>query len=247
MFSLASFGNTSVGKVRKRNEDAYSVSNNFTIVADGMGGHKAGDIAARMAIDAVGAFISDSSQTISSKDEAVYLIRMAFEKANRKVFAEGLTHEHEKGMGTTLVAAWLVDNHVIVANVGDSRCYHIRDGFMKQITNDHSWIAEQMKAGVIMPDEASTFVRFKNVITRSIGFKEDLIVDSFEISVKPGDIFALCSDGLTNMVTDEQLGAIGGDRTISLEDRVTKIIELANANGGMDNITVVLSEVRQDR
>lgn len=239
---MKAFALTDVGKNRVTNQDyVYCKSDalgnlpNVFIVADGMGGHKAGDVASATAVNAVLDTIEKSSKTdiISIMEEAVRV-------ANTSLYEIARSNEELAGMGTTLVIATVTDNTIFVANIGDSRLYLIDDG-IHQITRDHSYVEEMVSIGEIDKSEARTHSK-KNIITRAIGVEEETHADFFEVQFKKGDKLLMCSDGLTNMVEDNDiLSTVYGNNDI--ESTVHKLIDLANDSGGKDNIAVLIVEL----
>jgi protein phosphatase len=214
-----------------------------------MGGHQGGDTASRLAIDTLQrairrsraerpALFTERSPIESSPLPAI--LREAMEEACLAIFrmAQGAPSLH--GMGTTVTALLLHGSHALVAHVGDSRLYLIRDGRMQQLSDDHSLVNEQVKAGVITPDEARKS-HFKNVITRSVGFEAEVVVDLLGIEIMRDDLFVICCDGLTNLVDDREIVALAGAEAV--EDLPIRLIGLANDRGGDDNVTVVAVKV----
>lgn len=239
------FAMTDIGARRNTNQDyvyfsEQSVGNlpNILIVADGMGGHKAGEVASEQVVNAV----LKSIENNDSRDK-ITLIEQAISVANEKVYAMANSDEKFKGMGTTIVVATLEDGVLYVANVGDSRLYIIDDGEIKQITRDHSFVQEMISKGEIDKECAKIHSR-KNVITRAVGVETSVMADFFEAEVKIGSKVLLCSDGLTNMVEDHDINRIINEyQEKGLEYTVHTLIEQANTNGGLDNIAVVLAEI----
>ena len=236
---IKAFSITDMGKKRKINQDfvyaseaAVGMLPNLFIVADGMGGHRAGDYASRRATE----IIVESIEKDSS-DNPIRVIREAVEKANSYVYREAMENEAYSGMGTTTVACTIVEDTLYVANVGDSRLYLIDDE-ISQITKDHSLVEEMVRIGEIDRAAARTHPD-KNIITRAVGAAEDVRIDFFDITLKKGDRILMCSDGLSNMVEDEQLKEILKSRN-SLEDGARCLVEAANENGGKDNIAVIV-------
>lgn len=242
---MRAYALTDVGVRRNTNQDYVyfsekSVGNlpNILIVADGMGGHKAGEVASEQAVNAVLQSIKENKNT-----DKILLIEEAISAANSNVLKLATSDEKFQGMGTTLVVATLEENVLYVANVGDSRLYLIDEDGIRQITRDHSLVQEMVTMGELDKESAKTHSR-KNVITRAIGVEKSINADFFEVEVKEKTKILLCSDGLSNMLEDSQISDIiagGGD--VKLENTVRKLIEAANENGGMDNIAVVLAEV----
>ena len=208
---------------------------NLYIVADGMGGHKAGDYASRYTTQRIVASVSRSSG-----EEPVTILKEAITTANRLLITEAAEDEAKKGMGTTLVAATIIDGRLYVANVGDSRLYIIGTDGIRQITRDHSLVAEMVRIGEVGAKEAREHPD-KNIITRAVGAGEEVEADFFEVELKKDDHILICTDGLTNMVEDEEICSIIL-RDASIEDRAGLLVKTANDNGGKDNITVMIIE-----
>jgi protein phosphatase len=230
---------TDVGRIRNINQDCVYSSvepvgslPNLFIVADGMGGHKAGDIASRMTVDSVVERLSKSK----GKDY-VTLINDTIVHANDEVIRKASESEDYAGMGTTLVLAAIFGNVLKVANVGDSRLYTIGDG-IQQITRDHSLVEEMVSSGELNRADARIDTR-KNIITRAIGGDLHVEAEMFSVELKPADYVLMCSDGLSNMVDDEQICQIVKE-SADIEVAARKLISTANGNGGRDNISVVL-------
>ena len=242
---MKAFALTDVGQRRKINQDCVYASvgpvgnlHNLFIVADGMGGHKAGDFASRFAVNAVRESIGASQET-----NPIKLIRDAIELANRGILRESDEHEEMRGMGTTIVVTTIIDRYAYTANVGDSRLYLLGDS-LKQITKDHSLVEEMVRLGEITEAEARNHPD-KNIITRAVGATPNVDIDFFDYKVEPGGMILMCSDGLSNMVEDEDIRRILR-RTISIEDKARVLVETANENGGKDNIAVILVEPDSD-
>lgn len=230
-------GGTDVGMVRTDNEDTFLIDqdNGFFAVADGMGGHAAGEVASKISIEAL-------QETLTSANEAsaADLMYSGYNLANTRIRDEVAADPTRHGMGTTLVAARIDGSAALIANVGDSRAYLIRGNKMRQVTTDHSWVMEQVHSGRM--DEATAATHpYRNVITRALGSKEDVNVDLFEQTLDPKDRLLLCSDGLTGMLTDAQILFIFKEESKNA-DVVTRLISEANAAGGEDNITAVVLE-----
>ena len=235
---MIAYGSTDVGQKRIINQDSIYVSvtpvgklPNLFIVADGMGGHKAGDVASRTSVNLFVNFVETThmSDPISIIDEAI-------KGANDEIYEMSVNNEDYVGMGTTFVVATVIGDKVYIANVGDSRLYLINDDII-QITRDHSLVEEMVNLGELARNEARTHMK-KNIITRAVGVEEKVVADIFQIDIEKGDKLLLCSDGLSNMVDDyeiKKIVAAGG-----VEDAVIKLIDTANENGGKDNISAVL-------
>ncbi|MBQ3407047.1 MAG: Stp1/IreP family PP2C-type Ser/Thr phosphatase [Lachnospiraceae bacterium] len=242
---MKAFALTDVGQRRKINQDCVYASvapvgnlPNLFIVADGMGGHKAGDFASRFAVNAVRESIGTSRET-----NPIKLIRDAIELANRGILKESDEHEEMRGMGTTIVVTTIIDRYAYTANVGDSRLYLLGDT-LKQITKDHSLVEEMVRLGEITEAEARNHPD-KNIITRAVGATPYVDIDFFDYKVEPGGMILMCSDGLSNMVEDEDIRRILR-RTDPIEDKARVLVETANENGGKDNIAVILVEPDSD-
>jgi serine/threonine protein phosphatase PrpC len=223
------------GRRRRHNEDAYVVQPPLFAVADGMGGAKAGEVASALAADAV----QESGNDGESGEARVAAL---IEEANRRVFRRASEDREASGMGTTMTVALVEGDEVAIGHVGDSRAYLIRDGRLEQLTDDHSLVAELVRSGKLTPEEAETHPQ-RSVITRALGTEADVDVDTFSVRSAPGDLFLLCSDGLTSMVDDETiLDAVERNRA-HLEEAAKALVNAANRGGGEDNITVVFFEV----
>lgn len=243
-----SAGLTDVGRKRNHNEDSFLVDEELQlfVVADGMGGHAGGGTASRLAVETIDREMRaaktapdhpfDSKTPLQDSPLPEYL-RGAVEKACFEIFKAAQEDPRLAGMGTTTIALCVHGEHALFAHVGDSRAYLVRGDLIQQISEDHSLVNEQIKAGMITPEEAK-HSRYKNIITRSVGFEEEVQVDVMGIVTEPGDFFILCSDGLANLVDDKEIREVVSAG--SLEDAPKKLIELANERGGDDNITVIV-------
>ena len=238
---LKTFSITDIGLKRKINQDYVFSSEmqvgalpNLFIVADGMGGHKAGDYASREATKMIVESVRNSEET-----SPIRLIRTAVELANQKLLEKAGESEDYAGMGTTVVVATIMEDCLYVANVGDSRLYIINDE-ITQITKDHSLVEEMVRMGGI-DEEAAKYHPKKNVITRAVGGAEEIEIDFFEIRLTPNDSILICSDGLTNMLDDEEIKLIIRKHRDVIE-KAEELVKEANANGGRDNITVTIIE-----
>lgn len=242
---LRSYALTDIGRKRQLNQDYIYLSENpignlpnVFIVADGMGGHNAGDYASRLAVETVVEEIG-----ASSAQNPVKLLDNAIGRANTQLRKRAREDRALNGMGTTLVAATCIGKCLEVANVGDSRLYVISDE-IRQITQDHSLVEEMVRMGGIDKETARNHPD-KNIITRAVGARSDVEVDFFNVELQTGDMVLLCSDGLTNMVDDEMICRIlKGDG--DLEDRVEELMRIANQNGGKDNISMIVIELLAD-
>ncbi len=231
---------TDVGRVRPRNQDyLYSSSSpvggldNLYLVADGMGGHNAGDYASRFMVEELVRYFSENPA-----ENVRRLFEEGIRSANRALYEKSLTSPCLEGMGTTLVAATVMDGELFVANVGDSRLYLYNNGELSQITQDHSYVEEMVRMGRMVKGSRE-YLEKKNLITRAAGTSRNLEADYFRVRLETGSLILMCSDGLTNMLTDREIAdslAQGG----TLKDRVERLIAGANQRGGRDNIAVVL-------
>lgn len=240
---METYCQTDVGLKRNSNQDFVYASDqkvgrlpSLLIVADGMGGHAAGDLASRVCVETLVSSIEGSGQT-----ETIPVLAEAVQKANRAVLKKAAEKPEYAGMGTTIVAAVIDGNTLYVANVGDSRLYLIDDDRIDQITLDHSLVAEMVRSGRISPEQMRNHPE-KNIITRAVGGEENVEADFFDVGLHKGDVVLLCSDGLTNMVEDEQIFRIIR-REKTLRDAGQKLISAANSAGGRDNISVVLARL----
>ncbi|WP_288616604.1 Stp1/IreP family PP2C-type Ser/Thr phosphatase [Eubacterium ramulus] len=236
---------TDIGNTREMNQDyLYSSEEsvgklpNLFLVADGMGGHKAGEFASRYVVEHIVRSIKGSKE-----EEAVAILSESIETANRKLKEYADAHQQMRGMGTTIVAAVIQGRTLIVANVGDSRLYIVGDE-ITQVTQDHSLVQEMVRLGEMDPQSAKNHPD-KNIITRAVGVSEKVKIDIFERQLRAGEYIILCSDGLTNMVEDSVILQILHGAG-SLSDKAERLIELANKNGGKDNITVIIIEPNSD-
>ncbi len=239
---MRAYAATDVGRVREVNQDYIFCSMepvgklpNLFLVADGMGGHKAGDLASRYTVET----LTDSIKK-SDSDNPITIINDAIVEANKKLLEKAAESEQYSGMGTTLVVCTIIGESMYVANVGDSRLY-LYDGRLSQITRDHSLVAEMVALGKLGRDEARRHEK-KNVITRAIGGSKEVMADFFEAELTAGNRIIMCSDGLSNMVEDEEIEQILSS-DIPIEDKTKQLLGRANENGGKDNIAVVIIEL----
>ena len=245
-------GETNVGMKRTHNEDNLYLPTDerLAIVADGMGGHASGEIASQMAVETVVEFFKstqeDTEITWPFKLDRGYRYDVnrlitGIKLANVKIFEAAQREPQYRGMGTTIVAALFLDDQVLIAHVGDSRLYRVRDGEIQQITEDHSLLNDYIKMKHLSPDEIAAFPH-KNVIVRALGMKDTVQVDVHVEQPVLGDVYLLCSDGLSGMVKDEEIAAIAESEK-DLDALCERLIGEANKNGGVDNITVVAVRV----
>ena len=228
---------TNVGNYRKNNEDSYYLneSKKLYVLADGMGGHLAGERASNMATEIVAKDFEDGKK-IASIENAIEILSSSIRDANKKIYDSSQENENYRGMGTTLSCGIILDNVLIYSNVGDSRIYRINKD-IEQITKDDSFVNYLMEIGEITEEEAKNHPK-KNVLTKALGTTSDIEVIVNTLNIKDNDIFLFCSDGLTNMVPDEEIFKIVKEN--SPEDARDKLLDLALKNGGMDNITFIL-------
>ncbi|HEY6808508.1 MAG TPA: Stp1/IreP family PP2C-type Ser/Thr phosphatase [Gemmatimonadales bacterium] len=234
-------GRTDVGIIRSGNEDNYLTipDRGIFVVADGMGGHAAGEVASEMAVRVIGRELG--SLRGLGDEEVAERMRTAIRSANAAIFQRTLTEHDKRGMGTTVTALVLYESRFLIGQVGDSRAYLLRDGKLTQVTKDHSYVQEQVDAGYLTPEQARTHP-YSNVITRCVGANSDVSPDVYVGTVKPLDLFLLASDGLTGMVEDPQLGEIlRAARTP--QEQVDDLVAEANRHGGLDNITAILIRI----
>jgi len=241
---LIPYSLTDVGRKRDHNEDSFLVRDDVGLfaVADGMGGHQAGERASRMALDKL-AQILKRPEGAADRDDVLARLRDATQAAGAAIFDAAQADPSLAGMGTTMTALWFHGGRAYLAHVGDSRAYLFRDGRAQQLSDDHSWVSEQVRAGMMSEEEAKES-KFRHIITRSVGFERDVLVDGAAIPVQAGDCYLICSDGLSNYVEGDELARIMTARFYRDVPRL--LVELANDRGGDDNITVVLVHVAND-
>jgi PPM family protein phosphatase len=225
---------TDPGRRRRQNEDAFVCEPPLFAIADGMGGAQAGELASRLAAAVVGRADADGR---TGRELVVGLI----EDANRSVYERATGDESVSGMGTTMTVALVEDSYVWIGHVGDSRAYLLRDGELEQLTDDHSLVAELVRSGRITPEEAGQHPN-RSMITRALGTEPEVTVDAIAVQTKPGDVFVLCSDGLSSMVGDDAIRDALEEHGDDLDQAARVLVDAANAAGGEDNITVVLFE-----
>lgn len=240
-------GCTDLGRTRPINEDGYYISEYsreydtmYAIVADGMGGHKAGEVASSLAIEQISSYINRGFCVDMSVAELKDLLVTAVKHANRAIFEKSKEDPSCLGMGTTMTLCFLVGERGVVAHVGDSRAYLLRGGSLHQVTTDHSLVNELVMKGQISAEEAANHPQ-KNVITRALGTDAGVEIDLYEFKIQPDDLLLLCSDGLSNMLSDSELAELmARGRGKPLSDMAKQLVDAANEKGGLDNITAVL-------
>ena len=248
-------GLTHVGMKRTHNEDNLALlpEESLYIVADGMGGHASGEVASQMSVETITSFFrmttKDEEVTWPFKEEKNLRydenrLVAAIKFSNQRIYESAARDARLKGMGTTIVTAFFTQGGAYLGHVGDSRGYRIRDGKIEQITEDHSLLNDYIKANKLTPEEIETFPH-KNVIVRALGMKDTVQVDVNRLDPKPGDYYLLCSDGLSGMITDDEICQFI-TQAASLEAACEALVNGANANGGTDNITVALVQFMGD-
>ncbi|MBZ5698448.1 MAG: Stp1/IreP family PP2C-type Ser/Thr phosphatase [Acidobacteriia bacterium] len=245
---------TDLGRVRKNNEDCYEVEPalNLYVLSDGMGGEAHGEVASSLAVQTI---VTHCRQAENSRatptfgepqpdvSERTNRLASAVHLANRKVFEMASANPEQKGMGATIVAAWIEGQRLSLAHVGDSRAYLLRAGSLTQLTADHSLVAEKVRIGIMTAQEADTS-EFQSVLTRAVGANATVEVDADEQILLVGDTLLLCSDGLTRMVTDPEIASTLLTTT-SAQAAADRLVELANENGGVDNVSVIIVRILQ--
>jgi protein phosphatase len=250
----AAAARTDVGRKRQGNEDSLCIAPDLGLyaVADGMGGHAAGEVASRLAVDTIrecmqkylgGADPAVLGQPIPTCSREATFLLSSIQVANRMIFDAAQGRREYRGMGTTLVSVLAVDDTVALAHVGDSRIYRIRDAGIVQLSRDHSVVQQQVDRGIISAEEAHES-QYRHLITRALGLKESVEVDLTEEPVLPGDILLLCSDGLSDLLEDEEILAIVREHAEDLEKACQALVGRANYKGGDDNITALLIHAR---
>jgi PPM family protein phosphatase len=224
-------GKTDVGRQRSVNEDSLVIAPPFFAVADGMGGAKAGEVASAMAAET---FQGESDSGEPAEAQLTRILR----EANRRIYELAVSDDSHRGMGTTVTAAKVTGNEVSLGHVGDSRAYRMRDGELEQLTRDHSLVAELERSGQITPEAAEHHPQ-RSIITRALGPEPDVQVDTYTLAGRDGDLFLICSDGLTSMISDDELTSILRSSD-TLDEAADSLVRAANQSGGKDNITVVL-------
>lgn len=259
---FTALGQTDVGQKRENNEDSYLIREDLGlfVVADGMGGHAGGETASRLAVETIASTLEASrSNGVDPLTEDAPMeegrladtLRESVESACHVIFHKAKVEPHLAGMGTTVTAMVLKPSSkegvvdAYFGHVGDSRIYLIRDDLIQQVSEDHSLVAEQIRAGVLTEEEAR-ISRFKNIITRSVGFEEDVLVDVMGLWAEPGDVFVMCSDGLSNFLEEpEYFQLVKEHAADKLEKLPQAFIDLANSRGGDDNITVIVVRIEE--
>ena len=240
------FALTDVGRVRANNEDAVAIhpQERVMLLADGMGGYNAGEVASDMAVSGIGRAMCQWLQKQGadlSTSQIRQQLELSVDEANADVFLHAQNYPQFRGMGTTLVVGVFLENWLVLGHIGDSRCYRLRGGTLRQITRDHSLLQEQIDAGLITPEQAAVSTQ-RNLVTRALGVDPVVLLELNEFTVEPQDLFILCSDGLSEMLSHAALQDLAMQPG-SLKDKAHSMVSLANAMGGRDNISVVLAQV----
>jgi PPM family protein phosphatase len=247
---ITSCGITDVGMKRQRNEDNYLINDGIGlfVVADGMGGHAGGEYASQIAVTTVEEVMTNirderneidngrATRDMLLQEKLKYAIRLA----GKRIYQRAQDESEYRGMGTTALVLLMVDDLGYVAHVGDSRCYRVRSDTIAQVTEDHSLVNEQIKAGLINRDAAKSH-KLRNIITRSLGYQEEVEIDTQVLPIEIGDYYLLCSDGLSNLVEDHEMADML--REYTFQEATRKLVDLANKRGGDDNITAVITRV----
>jgi serine/threonine protein phosphatase PrpC len=252
---IVSSGLSDVGRVRTNNEDSFRIVEalNLYILSDGMGGEAHGEVASAMAVDVINKYCEtekeDSGATVLDEVPATISsqtrrLKNAVAQANFQIFQSAQKNPEQRGMGATITALWLKDTLMSIAHVGDSRAYLLRSGNLQQLTNDHSLVAEQVRRGLITPQQAEES-EMQSVLLRALGAHPEVEIDVDEVEIIPRDVLLLCSDGLTRMVTEPEIaGALQAEMVPSAAAQ--RLIALANENGGVDNVTVIVVRFEDD-
>ncbi len=260
-FEIDFAGSTDLGMQRIENEDAYLLAprDNLFVVADGMGGHAAGEVASRLTSELIGAYFQETANMDAADMPIPYVfpddmgdeerrLLTAVKLANAAVYEQGLANIEQEGMGSTVVAVHVVDDTIYWAHVGDSRLYRLRFGRMMQLTSDHSLLNYAIEQRGLKGDELHEFVAqfpYKSMLVRAIGVRREVEVESGCSSIEDGDLFLLCTDGVHNLIDDAELGSILCAYQDDLQSGCAEIVNEANQRGGNDNITVVILGARR--
>ncbi|MGA8006099.1 MAG: Stp1/IreP family PP2C-type Ser/Thr phosphatase [Burkholderiales bacterium] len=246
---------TDAGMVRAHNEDAVvsDAAHGIVVLADGMGGYNAGEVASGMATTVIATEVAQALAGVSPQDldpqtrrpRAEKLLHDQILKANTSIHQAAQSQPQYAGMGTTLVTCLFYDNRMMVAHLGDSRLYRMRDGALTQVTRDHSLLQEQIDSGLITPEQAKT-AQHRNLVTKALGIDPVVEPEIREYRTAPGDIYLLCSDGLCDMVSDEDIGMALEALGANLELAAQQLVQMANDNGGRDNVSVILVRILRE-
>ncbi|ANM28368.1 hypothetical protein ABI59_00085 [Acidobacteria bacterium Mor1] len=246
---MSAFGLSDVGRRRETNEDQFLVDAEMGLyaVADGMGGHAAGEVASQLAISTLAESLRGRGWNGEDADAGLARVRLqeAVTEANRKICETVIAREEWRGMGTTIVALLTCGERAVIGHVGDSRVYLLRNDSFRRLTSDHSWVNEQVKMGLLTDDDAQRHP-MRNIVTRALGNRMEVSVELTELGFADGDIFLLCSDGLNTMLTDDEIRDTLVRYREDPQQACTALVEAANDRGGEDNTTVVILSVEQD-
>jgi protein phosphatase len=253
---IEAFGRTDVGRRRKVNEDSFLVApeSHLYAVCDGMGGHNAGEVASRMAVEALAAFVERSGVEKeitwpwgldANLSFEANRLKTAIRLANSQVFQSADSDEELTGMGTTVVAALVSGNTMTLGSAGDSRCYLVRDQHLQQLTQDDSWVSAALGEGILNSDDVERHP-LRNVITKAVGARDSIDLEVIEQTLQAGDVALLCSDGLHGMVNDDEIARILVSGSGSLEEVTASLVDAANEAGGRDNVSAVLLRYSDD-
>jgi PPM family protein phosphatase len=248
-YIIAACGISDPGLVRQNNEDVWAEvpANGFYVLADGMGGHQAGEVAAREAVNALCETVKETLESVReplSLDDLCLFIEHAIERVNGMVYQLGQKEEELRGMGTTLCCMLFHAHGLVYAHVGDSRIYRLRDKKLKQLTKDHSLLRELVDLGQLSESQATDFL-YKNIITKAVGTEPYVKPSVLKTEVVDGDLFMMCSDGLSDLLSKVEIETIL-NKSGTIEDAAKKLVQLANDKGGHDNVTVVIAKVKED-
>ena len=244
MNSFIMIGLTDTGVVRTENEDSIGTrpEAGLAVLADGMGGHQAGEVASKLAVDTIIKYLTDA-YAADRKESLSKRISEAIRRANATIFDSAHQHEEYAGMGSTIVTAMFRNGELVVGHVGDSRLYRYRNGKLEQLTEDHSVIQELVNRGLFTPEEARASIG-KNLVTRALGVDAEVLVDVNAMPLEANDLYLLCSDGLNDVVPDDDIAQILATQSANLYTAAFKLVTLANQRGGPDNVSVIL--IRQE-
>lgn len=255
---IVSGGVSDVGRVRTNNEDSFRIVEplNLFILSDGMGGEAHGEIASAMAVETIEKYCSqpetvkdDTGVTLHEAtpetwSEQTKLLQNAVYQANYKIYQSAQKHPEQRGMGATITTGWINGTKLSLAHVGDSRAYLLRTGSLQQLTNDHSLVAEQVRRGILTPQQAEES-DMQSVLLRALGANPEVDIEVDEVELLPGDVLLFCSDGLTRMVTEPEIaGSLQAETDPA--SAAQKLVDLANERGGLDNVTVIVARLQDD-
>lgn len=240
---MKGLGNTDIGKTRAINQDYIFISDekigaldNLYIVADGIGGHNSGEIASQKSIEY---FVNAIQETEMEDDDVLDLMMSALMYSNENIYNLSKQNKNYENMGTTFLATTIKDDKIYIVHIGDSRLYGIRNNKIVRMTTDHTYAMDLFKAGIISKEEAE-IAKEASILTRALGTNIQIEADALFCDIFPDDIFIMCSDGLNTMISDEQIKEIAEQTQLTTEQKIQKLIDLANENGGKDNIAIII-------